>query len=100
MAAVKTEVALQEPHHAGLRLIFGTMTLAGQVDEVGAAEQLKTFFDFHPEGTYAELDTAFMYCETKTEQLLGKVLTEEQKKKMRIATKGTRYMPIHATLTI
>lgn len=88
MAASSPKVELLEPHHRGLRLVFGTMTLAGQVDETGAIELLKTFFDFHPEGSYPELDTAFMYCETKTEQMLGKVLTEEQKKRMRIATKG------------
>lgn len=82
-----------------MRLVFGTMTLAGQVDEAGATDQLKTFFDFYPEGSCAELDTAFMYEGTKTEQLLGKVLTEEQRKRMRIATKGTLNSALNLDLT-
>lgn len=75
------------PNH-GVRLIFGTMTFAGQVDEKSAVEQLETFFAWHPQESYVELDTAFMYEDTKTEQMLGRILTEEQKSRMRIATKG------------
>jgi aflatoxin B1 aldehyde reductase len=64
------------------------MTFAGQVDEESAKAQLETFFSFHPEDQYVELDTAFMYCETKTEQMLGEILTEEQRCRMVIATKA------------
>ena len=81
-------MALQLPHHAGVRLVFGTMTFAGQVDETAATAQLETFFAFHPEAQYVELDTAFMYSDTKTEEMLGKILTNEQRQRMRIATKA------------
>ena len=89
-------MALQLPHHAGVRLVFGTMTFAGQVDETAATAQLETFFAFHPEAQYVELDTAFMYSDTKTEEMLGKILTNEQRQRMRIATKGTYLIQIYA----
>jgi aryl-alcohol dehydrogenase-like predicted oxidoreductase len=72
------------------------MTFAGQVDEAGAISQLETFFAFHPETHYVELDTAFMYSDTKTEQMLGKILTDDQRKRMRIATKGANISYKHA----
>lgn len=82
---------LSLPHHPGLRLVFGSMTFADQVDEESAIKQLETFFSFHPSDQYVELDTAYMYANTKTEQMLGKILTDEQRLRMRIATKGTLY---------
>jgi len=86
--ASTSKVTLSLPPNHGVRLIFGTMTFAGQVDEGSAIEQLETFFGWHPAASYVELDTAFMYEDTKTEQMLGRILTEEQKSRMRIATKG------------
>lgn len=77
------------PHHPGLRLVFGSMTFADQVDEENAIKQLETFFSFHPADQYVEVDTAYMYAGTKTEQMLGKILTDDQRSRMRIATKGT-----------
>lgn len=83
------KVTLSVPPNHGVRLVFGTMTFAGQVDEKSAVEQLETFFAWHPAESYVELDTAFMYEDTRTEQMLGRILTEEEKSRMRIATKGT-----------
>lgn len=82
-------MALSHPVHQGLRLIFGSMTIAGQVDEDDAVDLLNKFFAFYADDKYAEIDTAFMYCETRTEQTLGHVLTAEQRARLRIATKGT-----------
>ena len=83
---------LLPPHHPGLRLVFGSMTFADQVDEENAIKQLEAFFSFHPADQYVEVDTAYMYAGTKTEQMLGKILTDDQKSRMRIATKGTSYI--------
>jgi aryl-alcohol dehydrogenase-like predicted oxidoreductase len=79
------------PAGEGVKLIYGTMTLAASVDDAQAIEQLASFFARRTElgDSKVELDTASLYEDGKTELLLGRVLTEDQKSKMYIATKGT-----------
>lgn len=82
------EITLKVPHYPGVRLVFGSMMFASQVNEKDAIAQLKTFYDFHQSDEYVEIDTAYLYGDTKTEAMLGKILTAEQKSRLRIATKG------------
>jgi len=71
-----------------LRIVFGTMTLGDQVSEANSKELLNYFFNQTKQDTYSELDTALMYSEGKTEQILGRQLTLEQRDRLYIATKA------------
>jgi aflatoxin B1 aldehyde reductase len=72
-----------------INVILGTMTFAGQVDKTGAEKMIDSF---QAEGG-AELDTAFMYCDGKTEKLLGEILTAEKQKIFQVATKINPWNP-------
>eukprot|EP00753_Platysulcus_tardus_P008413 PLAT15968.1.p2 GENE.PLAT15968.1~~PLAT15968.1.p2 ORF type:complete len:347 (+),score=162.40 PLAT15968.1:49-1041(+) len=50
-----------------LKVVLGTMTFGGQVDEAGSA----AFLDAFAAAGHVELDTAVMYCDGGTERVLG-----------------------------
>jgi hypothetical protein len=87
----KGKQANSRPSGEGTKLIYGTMTLAASVNDEQAKEQLERFFTRRAElgDAKIELDTASLYEDGKTELLLGRVLTDEQRAKMYIATKGS-----------
>ena len=66
-----------------MKQILGTMTFGDQVDQA-AAESLIT--SFRGAG-HLELDTAHTYCEGRTEQMLGRILTLEDRGSVYIASK-------------
>ena len=66
-----------------MKQILGTMTFGDQVDQA-AAETLIT--SFRNTGCN-ELDTAFSYCEGRTEEMLGRLLNAEERKQLYIASK-------------
>jgi len=66
-----------------MKLILGTMTFSDQVDQDTAQEMLSLF----AESGNSELDTAYQYCEGRTEELLGAILPPEKRKKFFIASK-------------
>lgn len=74
-----------------VKTVFGTMTLAGSVDESVSRQMLDVFVQ-HPsvKSHEIELDTAFLYEEGRTEELLGKIMTDEERKTIFVATKGSR----------
>jgi aryl-alcohol dehydrogenase-like predicted oxidoreductase len=84
---------------SNVKIVFGTMTLAGSVDAATSRQMLDAFFSHSGvKEAGAELDTAFLYEDGRTEELLGKIMTEEERKSIFIATKGSpairaRYFP-------
>jgi len=71
--------------HHQIKPILGCMTFAGQVNEEDSKTMTSYFFE-HTIGV-PELDTAYVYQEGKTEELMGRVLTPQQREKMFLATK-------------
>lgn len=94
-----SKVTLKEPSHHGQRLVFGSMTLGGRVNEEDSRKQLNIYFDFHDPSDYVEIDSAHFYGNGQTEEYLGKLTTAEQKKRWRMATKGTVSFTSCCTLT-
>lgn len=76
-----------ESNLKNVRAVLGTMTFSKQTDADDALKQLQYFFDHNEISTF-ELDTAYMYEETKTEIMLGNILTPEMRKRLVIGTKG------------
>ncbi len=66
-----------------MNLILGTMTFGQQVFEEEARTMTKLFL----EKGYSELDTAYVYNEGECEKLLGNMLKNIDRSKVRIATK-------------
>jgi len=66
-----------------MKQILGTMTFGDQVDQASAATLMTSFRN----AGYNELDTAFSYCEGRTEEMLGRLLTEEDRKQLYVASK-------------
>ena len=66
-----------------MKLILGTMTFGDQVDQTTAETLISTF----RRAGHAELDTAHTYCKGRTEQMLGRILTAEDRGSLYIASK-------------
>ena len=66
-----------------MKLILGTMTFGGQVDAQAAREMIN---EFRAAGNN-HIDTAHVYCDGKTETLLGKILAPEDRADRYLATK-------------
>lgn len=71
-----------------VRPVLGTMTFAGQTNKEDALNQINMFYEYCSQFDTVELDTAYLYENTKTEALLGEILTAEHRSKLSIATKG------------
>lgn len=67
-----------------MKLILGTMTFGGQVKEDAAAAAL---IDRFTASGNTELDTAYEYCEGRTEELLGRVLPAKGRAPVYLASK-------------
>ena len=66
-----------------MKIILGTMTFSEQVDRNTAQSMLDLFI----ESGNSELDTAYQYCDGKTEELLGLLISPEKRKTLTIASK-------------
>ena len=66
-----------------MKQILGTMTFGEQVDQDKAQLMLDRFIA----AGNIEIDTAYAYCEGKTEQLLGELLPTEKRKELYLASK-------------
>ena len=66
-----------------MKQILGTMTFGDQVDQTTAATLMTSFRN----GGHNELDTAFSYCEGRTEEMLGRLLTAADRKQLYLASK-------------
>jgi aflatoxin B1 aldehyde reductase len=66
-----------------MKLIMGTMTFGDQVDQASAETLLETFTG----AGHDELDTAHIYCEGRTEEMLGRMLTPATRSELVIASK-------------
>lgn len=66
-----------------MKQILGTMTFGDQVDQADADALLQKF----RRAGHAELDSAHTYCDGRTEQMLGRMLTAEDHERLTIATK-------------
>ena len=66
-----------------MKLILGTMTFGDQVDQTSAETLLATFTG----AGHDELDTAHTYCEGRTEEMLGRMLTPATRSELVIASK-------------
>lgn len=66
-----------------MNLILGTMNFGPQVDAAGSLEMARALLN----AGYRELDTAYVYNEGKTEQILGEILQEFDKGSFSLATK-------------
>jgi len=60
------------------------MLFGGQVNEEDSNKMLSFFFESDP---YFELDTAYVYQDGRSEEIMGRSLTAQQREKMYIATK-------------
>jgi len=60
------------------------MNFGGQVNEEDSKTMLSYFFDSDP---HFELDTAYIYQDGRSEEIMGRGLTAQQREKMFIATK-------------
>jgi aflatoxin B1 aldehyde reductase len=60
------------------------MTFGGQVDEAGGLDMLESF----AAAGNGELDTAYVYCDGKTEAMLGRLITPKERTSWYIATKA------------
>ena len=66
-----------------MKQILGTMTFGDQVDQSAAEILISTFRS----AGNLELDTAHIYCEGRTEEMLGRILTSEDRGSLYIASK-------------
>ena len=66
-----------------MKQILGTMTFGDQVDQAAAETLITTFRSTG----HHELDTAHTYCDGRTEQMLGRILTPEDRSSVTIASK-------------
>ena len=66
-----------------MKIILGTMTFGDQVDIAGARAMIE---EFQSNG-FSELDTAYKYCDGKTEEILGEVIDSTLRKEVDLATK-------------
>ncbi len=66
-----------------MKTILGTMTFGDQVDAAGAKALLERFVAAGGD----EIDTAYQYCEGRTETLLGELLDGELRARLAVATK-------------
>jgi len=66
-----------------MKLILGTMTFGDQVDQPSAEALLTSF----TEAGHDELDTAHTYCEGRTEEMLGRMMTPAYREDLYIASK-------------
>lgn len=66
-----------------MKQILGTMTFGEQVDH----DKAQLMLDRFTAAGSKEIDTAYAYCDGKTEQLLGKLLPAEKRKKLYLASK-------------
>ncbi|MDH3221713.1 MAG: aldo/keto reductase [Gammaproteobacteria bacterium] len=66
-----------------MKQILGTMTFGEQVDDDDAKAMLDTFFaaDNH------EIDTAYQYCDGRTEEMLGRLLPQRADRQPYVASK-------------
>jgi len=65
-------------------VVLGTMTFGQQVEEAAAAEMVEGFF---ARGG-VELDTAYVYSEGRSEEILGRLLKGRARDSYRVATKA------------
>ena len=66
------------------KCILGTMTFGKQVDEATADQMLGLFLDTG----HNELDTAYIYADGVTEEILGRILSPERWQQIYLATKA------------
>lgn len=66
-----------------MKQILGTMTFGDQVDQDTAQEMLQQF----TAAENNEIDTAHIYCDGRTEEMLGRLLPPEARNKLYIASK-------------
>lgn len=66
-----------------MKLVLGTMTFGPQVDEETAQEMLNIFC----ETGYREIDTAYVYNEGSSEEILGNIIKNKPRESVSIATK-------------
>jgi aflatoxin B1 aldehyde reductase len=66
-----------------MKLILGTMTFGDQVDQPSAVTLLEGF----RKAGHNELDTAHIYCEGRTEEMLGRILSVEDQAQLFVASK-------------
>lgn len=66
-----------------MKQILGTMTFGDQVDQTSAEALIKNFRS----AGHDELDTAHTYCEGRTEEMLGRIMTAEDRSTVYIASK-------------
>jgi len=66
-----------------MKKILGTMTFGEQVDQNNAQLMLERFIA----AGNMEIDTAYTYCDGKTEQLLGELLPAAKRKELYLASK-------------
>ena len=66
-----------------MKLILGSMTFGGQVDR----ETAKAMIDSYLESGNNEIDTAHIYCDGKTETMLGELLPALPRERVYLATK-------------
>ncbi len=63
---------------------MGTMNIGGQVDEPTADRMLAVFLD----RGHREIDTAYTYADGASEEILGRLLTPERRRRVYLATKA------------
>jgi aflatoxin B1 aldehyde reductase len=66
-----------------MKLILGTMTFSDQVDQ----DTAKTMVNLFTASGNSELDTAYQYCDGRTEALLGAILPPQKRKNLYLASK-------------
>ena len=66
-----------------MKQILGTMTFGDQVDQITAETMMASF----TAAGHLELDTAHTYCDGRTEEMLGRILTDEKRAQLIIASK-------------
>ena len=66
-----------------MKQILGTMTFGDQVDQTTAETLITAFYS----AGQVELDTAHTYCDGRTEEMLGRILTAEDRSSAYIASK-------------
>jgi len=66
-----------------MKIILGTMTFGDQVEQATAETLLQAFTD----AGHNDLDTAHTYCDGRTEEMLGRMLTPAARSELYIASK-------------
>ena len=66
-----------------MKIILGTMTFGDQVEQAAAQTLLQTFTD----AGHNELDTAHIYCDGRTEEMLGRMLPPATRSELYLASK-------------